>query len=356
MVSTLRPAALDALGLAATLRHQLEHIGEWSGLSIRFQAGAERYPKAAETALYRIVHEAVANVIKHAHARSVQVQLKTVGQHIVLVVRDDGRGFTPKETGPTPARGGRGADQHAQAGRAACTGAARCSADRAWGRWCAWRSRCGSRSHSSTGTGQRRADQWAGPEARERITAMEAISVLIADDHPIARQGLRAMLESDPQVQVVGEAAGWRPGAGDGGATEPHRGADGHQDAEPGRTGGHRRLKEQSPTTSVIMLTNHDDEALVIDAVRAGAGGYLLKDSTHELLLYTIGAVANGGILIKAPLLRKAIGSGTARHAALAPTQQAAIDSLTERERVVLQRMAEGHTNREIGDALATPR
>lgn len=181
---------------------------------------------------------------------------------------------------------------------------------------------------------------------------MDAITVLIVDDHAIARLGLRTMLDGDPRVRVVGEAA------------------DGQQALErtlelspavvlmdikmPGMDGvaATRQLKERFPAVAVLMLTNYDDEALVVEAVRAGAGGYLLKDASHELLLYSIGAVASGGILVEATLLRKAIGTRDMRPAPTERRPALAGIQFSERDLIVLRRMAEGQTNKEIGDAL----
>lgn len=136
-------------------------------------------------------------------------------------------------------------------------------------------------------------------------------TVLIVDDHTVAREGLRAMLETDLQVLVVGEAAD--------GQEALERVAELHpqvvlMDVRMPRLDGLEatwRIKAEYPTSAVIIMTSYDDDALVVDAVRAGAAGYLLKDASRTLLSHTLGAVANGGILIKASLLRKAINSLT---------------------------------------------
>ena len=185
---------------------------------------------------------------------------------------------------------------------------------------------------------------------------MSPISVLIVDDHAIARLGLRAMLESDPQVQVVGEASS---GAEALERIEELQPSVVLMDIKMPNMDGletTRQLKNQYPATSVIILTNHDDEAMVVEAVRVGAGGYLLKDASRELLVNTIGAVASGGILIEAPLLRKALAShansGPAAERRRPGSHAGPGDRLSERELVILAKMAEGQTNKEIADAL----
>ncbi len=185
---------------------------------------------------------------------------------------------------------------------------------------------------------------------------MDRISVLIVDDHTVAREGLRAMLETDQQVEVVGEAA------------------DGLEALElveklcpkivlmdfrlPRMDGleATRRIKAAYPATSVIMVTSYDDDPLVVDAVLAGAAGYLLKDVSRDLLRHTLVVVADGGILVKDTLLRKAIKSLTLKaragiEASSEPIVE--VEKLTQREGEVLRLVADGHTNKEIADDLS---
>lgn len=93
VLSTLRPAALDSLGLVATLRHQLADLGGRAGLIVEFRHDITRPSRAVETVLYRVILEAVHNVIKHAGATVLEVRLRQVRGHIVATVRDDGVGF-----------------------------------------------------------------------------------------------------------------------------------------------------------------------------------------------------------------------------------------------------------------------
>lgn len=184
---------------------------------------------------------------------------------------------------------------------------------------------------------------------------MDAITVLIVDDHTIAREGLRAMLETDEHISVVGDAADGQEALERVSALRPKIVL---MDIRMPRMDGleaTRRIKHEQPTTSVVIMTSYDDDALVVDAVRAGASGYLLKDSSRALLLHTIGAAASGGILIKAALLRRAVSN----LAEMARPQEAAappptlVEPLTQREQEVLKLLADGCTNKEIGDKLA---
>lgn len=104
LIATLRPAALDTLGLVVTLRNEMEDLGAQTGMCIEFEADEVRFAKATETALYRIMREAVTNVTKHARASRVAVRVKQARDRILVEVQDDGVGFDPavEARQPTP--------------------------------------------------------------------------------------------------------------------------------------------------------------------------------------------------------------------------------------------------------------
>ena len=117
-----------------------------------------------------------------------------------------------------------------------------------------------------------------------------------------------------------------------------------------------RRIKAEHPTVSIVMMTSYEDEAIVLDALHAGAGGYLVKDSSRELLLHTVMAVASGGILVKASLLKRALQQDartpTRSETPRQPPTTPPIESLTGREESILRLLAEGKTNKAIADRL----
>jgi len=185
---------------------------------------------------------------------------------------------------------------------------------------------------------------------------MDKIKVLLVDDHPVVREGLRAMLSTATDIEVVAEA-------GDG--FEALEKANEYQPQVvlmdlrmPNLDGleATRRIKAQIPSTSVIVLTIYDNDAYVVDAVRAGAGGYLLKDASKDLLIHTIRAVNSGGMLVKTSLLREAVVSlsnaaGDQRKGK--PGDTTALGGLTPREHDVLRLLIRGRSNKDIGQALS---
>lgn len=185
---------------------------------------------------------------------------------------------------------------------------------------------------------------------------MEPISVLIVDDHPVVRDGLKYMFHTSSRIRVVAEAStgldalekvrDFRPRVVLMDIRMPDM--DGLEST--------RRIKEQFSETCVVMMTMHDDEGFVVEAVQAGAAGYLLKDAPREEICRTVEAAAGGDITVKASLLQRAMRSlqGPAGSQRLAPPQprQSGVDELTPREKSVLRLLVEGKTNREIGAAL----
>jgi DNA-binding NarL/FixJ family response regulator len=185
---------------------------------------------------------------------------------------------------------------------------------------------------------------------------MGKIRVLIVDDHPVVLEGLRTMLSTDRNIEVVGEAGDGAEAVAMVEDKEPNvvlmdirmPNMDGVQAT--------RRIKHQSPSTAVIVLTMYDTDAYVVDAVRAGASGYLLKDATREMVVDTIRAVNSGATLIKTSLLTEAISSlvqsQKGRQPVEAGSPQEGMEQLTAREREVLKLAAVGYGNKDIAKEL----
>jgi DNA-binding NarL/FixJ family response regulator len=162
------------------------------------------------------------------------------------------------------------------------------------------------------------------------------LRVLLVDDHPVVRSGLRALLASLPDVEVVGEAAD--------GAAAVELAVTAQPDVVLMDLGlpvldgvaATRALAAQAPRVAVLVLTMHEDPDTVAAALRAGARGYLLKGVDQNVLLAGLRQVASGGRVVGAPAQR------VDRDGLRSP------DELTPRERDVLALMAEGLSNSEI--------
>ncbi|MEW6034229.1 MAG: response regulator transcription factor [Chloroflexota bacterium] len=177
--------------------------------------------------------------------------------------------------------------------------------------------------------------------------------ILVVDDHPVVREGLRTMLSGEAGFQIVGEAGNGEEAIEKAQQLEP--------DVMlvdirmPGMNGIEvtRRIKSERPTTAVIVLTMYDSEMYVVEAIRAGAAGYLVKDSSRDLLCHSIRAVVNGGTMVRSGLLRQAVQLllNTPRHvpreAGSTPTER-----FTARELDVLRLVAQGLSNRPIAREL----
>ncbi|QKK19674.1 response regulator [Rhizobium indicum] len=173
-------------------------------------------------------------------------------------------------------------------------------------------------------------------------------SILVADDHDIARAGLIAMIGGQEDFHV-----GWdvRDGVEAVDASAHHKPDLALLDIRMPRMDGlaaTREIRRVSPGTRVMIITMHDSLDYLEAAIEAGATGYLLKDASREDILRTIRRVLQGDAFFDGPLVAKLL-----RRAATKPqTNSSALETLTIREREVLSKVAEGLTNKEIGRAL----
>ncbi len=179
------------------------------------------------------------------------------------------------------------------------------------------------------------------------------IRILIADDHPVVRDGLSAMLSTQPDFAVVAQAADGQQALDKVASFQPHIVL---LDLEmPGMDGVAvlQVLASTHPQVAVIIFTAYDTDERILDAVRAGARGYLLKGAPREQLFEAIRSVHAGGSLLQPVVAHKLM-----QHVALASKagadrpQDAPIEALTEREMQVLSELSRGKTNREIAASL----
>jgi DNA-binding NarL/FixJ family response regulator len=179
---------------------------------------------------------------------------------------------------------------------------------------------------------------------------VDTIDILIADDHPMFRFGLRARLSAEPGLRVVGEAATGEETVARASELQPDVVL---MDLQmPGMNGidATRRLRDTCPSVAVLVVTMFDDDS-IFTAMQAGARGYLLKGSDAEETIRAIHAVANGEAIFSPSVARRVLQYlGTpAAHAPAPP----AFPELTDRERDVLILLANGYTNLVIADRLS---
>jgi DNA-binding NarL/FixJ family response regulator len=171
------------------------------------------------------------------------------------------------------------------------------------------------------------------------------IRILLADDHSLVRHGFRMILSAQPDMEVAGEAGNGREAVELAQKLKPDVVVMDVTMPELNGIEATRRLIELSPRTRVLALSMHKDAVYVREILRAGARGYLLKDSADADLLAAVRAVAKGeGYL--SPGVSDAVLSDYRRHVT------DPLDLLTTREREVLQLIAEGKTNKEIATSL----
>ncbi len=173
---------------------------------------------------------------------------------------------------------------------------------------------------------------------------MDSIRILIVDDHPIVREGLVAVLETQPDFAVVGQADSGQRAVAQAAALRPDVLL---LDLElPGMDGvaALRAIREADPGARAIVFTAFDTDERILGAVRAGARGYLLKGAPRDELFQAIRVVHRGGSLIQPVVAARLL-----QQAAAPPLAE----PLTERELEVLRLLAQGRQNKEIADSLA---
>ncbi|QNB46929.1 response regulator [Thermanaerosceptrum fracticalcis] len=178
----------------------------------------------------------------------------------------------------------------------------------------------------------------------------EKIRVIIVDDHPLVREGLRKVLTLDDEIEVIDEA-----GDGQGAINLARRLRPDVVLMDinmPGTNGieATRVIKREIPSTGIIALTIHEEEEYVLELVRAGVSGYVLKDIAPAKLLETIKTVAKGPSVIDPGITNKLFGE--LNRLSKRRKEKEEWETLTDREMDVLQLMSQGCSNKEIARSL----
>lgn len=178
---------------------------------------------------------------------------------------------------------------------------------------------------------------------------MGAITVFLADDHMVVREGLKTLIAAQPDMAVVGEASGGeaalqqiqdcRPDVVIMDISMP--GLNGIQTTE--------RLRQLCPEVKVLVLSVHDDTSYLRQMLAVGAAGYILKHTAADALIQAIRIVAAGGLYLEPSLAEHVVGRYVRRPAAATELLGA---ELSEREREVVQRVVQGYSNKEIATQL----
>lgn len=187
----------------------------------------------------------------------------------------------------------------------------------------------------------------------DRTSDSEKIKILIVDDHTLVREGFAKMLELEPQFEVLGQSSSAKDVLEKTKALKPDIIL---MDIKlPGINGieATKMIKKEHPDVEVIILSMYDEEEYVMESVKAGASGYVLKDISQEELFSAIKVVHSGGSLIQPGLARKVLKE-FAHLAKEAPQggKSMSIKGLSEREIEVLQCVSEGKSNKEIAEQL----
>lgn len=179
------------------------------------------------------------------------------------------------------------------------------------------------------------------------------IRVLLVDDQTLIRQGIRLLLDSEPDIEVVGEAANGREAVENAGSLHPDVILMDVRMPEMDGVSATRILAAEHPSCGVIILTTFDDDETIFEGLRAGARGYLLKDVSSEEMAEAVRKVAAGGALIQPSIARKVLAEFNRLSSPPAPGKaNALMEQLTERELEVLRLLGEGLSNREIATRL----
>ena len=178
---------------------------------------------------------------------------------------------------------------------------------------------------------------------------MSKIKILVVDDHAILREGIRALLSLYPDIEVVGEASDGLEAINKTRLLTPDIVL--MDVAMPGLGGleATTEIKKQSPSSRVVILTQHEDTEYIFPILKAGAAGYVLKKAVGTELVAAIRAVAAGGSFLY-PSVAAAVIEGYLHKGSEA---EPSYDRLSDREKQVLKLIAEGNSNKEIADMLS---
>lgn len=337
LARVMRPTILDDIGLISALQGLAKEYEESFRLPIEVQVeptASKHLTRDLEGAIFRVAQEALMNACKHADADSVHMRLSMRDSVVELLVEDDGKGFDLNQRTHPTKLGGLGLSSMRE--RAILLGG-ELNVETVPGK--------GTRVALLLPLKRGIDPERQGAVAARSHTAKET-TVLLVDDHAMFREGLRAVLDARPGIAVIGEAEDGRQAL--------HMLETLHPDiavmdiAMPNLNGldATRQIRRHFPDVKVIILTAHETREYLVQMVKIGAAGCVLKRSVGLELASAIEAVARGQKYISPTV------AGTLLDDYQMRIDHDGDDLLTEREREVLQLVAEGRTNQEIAHQL----
>lgn len=184
----------------------------------------------------------------------------------------------------------------------------------------------------------------------DQETLQQKIRILLADDHTILRAGLKMMLNAQPDMEIVGEAQDGRQSINEAQRLQPDIVLMDITMPDINGIEATRQIKKLLPDTRVLVLTMHEHDEYVFQALRAGASGYMLKEAVPTELITALRVIQSGQFYLSPTAQSVMVGDYLQR--VRAGEEKDSYSSLTEREREILKLVAEGYTNNQIAERL----
>jgi DNA-binding NarL/FixJ family response regulator/signal transduction histidine kinase len=372
-VQGLAPLALETMSPAQAIARELETLDPSGEIGTQFILTGDEIELTPDqqTALLRIAQEALGNARRHARAHRIRVGLHYGADDVMLLVEDDGIGFDvaqPHAPGPDGGYGLFGMEERARL----LEGRLEIDSTPGWGtrirtllpyRPTAEKREEGRDRASSVSVFRSTATEdlpggTAAPRSPEPVSLRLPASpdlpirVLIADDHALARQGIRAMLDSSGEIEVLGEAEDGVQAEARALALRPDVML---MDLQMPRADGIqalRRILIHLPDLPIIILTTFQSDEVVSEALQAGARGFLLKDAHAADLVAAVRAAYRGESVLTPAVTQRLAAIASGQHSGRTDSGTDLRADLNERELEVLQLLARGARNKEIGAAL----